>query len=469
MPKNPWEHIESPKDTSQQREAFDVRWFSRFEEVGNFQAYEYFEGDKVARATEKKDFLSGEKENPELDYPKLSVEKITAQEASLLALKEEVLKEEENSVVREVYRWRINEKIAETRLMLAAANGDMKRFSRYARFIYGAPNEELAQYTINEVHGVLDAGEQSVDPRANMLTEELRDLLPNPQNTKIQEPSEEAKTMVESFTQEEFSTLITIPEKQKGEKFTAEEIRIEFERALQELSADGWIATINKGSSTAVNTSQEERAIKVPDTKEIKLGKTLKGLLVHEAGTHVKRRVNGERTKLQMLSLGLDRYEGGEEGVARMREEAVKGKLDEFAGHNYYLAGSLTSGTLDTPRDFRETFTILAKYFELKDVLKGKSTPEESHSKAETTAWNTCVRMFRGTDAKTKGVYFTKDLIYREGNVAVWDTVTKNIPGTQTPEMMRWSIGKYDPSNDRHIWVLSELGITDEDLRNLEQ
>ncbi len=469
MRENSWKNIEAPKRYAAKQEAFDTRWFERFAEVGNFQAHEYFEGDKAVRAAEKETFLSGEVENPQLDYPKLDREVIASREQVLLGLKSEIIADEENSVVRQVYRWRINEKLAELRLMRAAIDGDMKRFKRYTEFIYGAPSEELAQYTINEAHELLEKGLNSENQRAKELSQELGLLLPPQKNTFINRPGEGAQRVVTENTQEEFSSLVVISEKEKGEKFSTEEIQREFERALREIAADGWIAMINRGSSAAVNTSQEEREVKIPEAKEIKLGKTLKGLLVHEVGTHVKRRVNGERTRLKLLSLGLDRYEGGEEGVARMREEAVKGKLEEFAGINYYLAGTLASGTLDQPRDFRKTFEIIVRYFELQNILKGKSTSEESRNKAQTSAWNTCVRMFRGTDTKTPGVFFTKDLIYREGNIAVWDTVTKNIPGTNTPEMMRWSVGKYDPSNDRHIWILNELGITDTDLARLEE
>ena len=95
-------------------------------------------------------------------------------------------------------------------------------------------------------------------------------------------------------------------------------------------------------------------------------------------------------------------------------------------------------------------------------LARGKS-PEEAKRLADENAWTTCVRTFRGTDSKTPGTCFTKDIIYREGNIAVWETLERN-----APEMHRWNIGKYDPSNPRHLWVLDQLGITDEDLQELD-
>jgi hypothetical protein len=54
--------------------------------------------------------------------------------------------------------------------------------------------------------------------------------------------------------------------------------------------------------------------------------------------------------------------------------------------------------------------------------------------------------------------------LYSKGNIAVWETLNQKEPG-----MHRWDIGKYDPSNPRHIWVLDQLGITDEKLSELEK
>jgi hypothetical protein len=74
------------------------------------------------------------------------------------------------------------------------------------------------------------------------------------------------------------------------------------------------------------------------------------------------------------------------------------------------------------------------------------------------------VRTFRGSDCKTAGACFTKDIIYREGNMGVWDLVKTN-----PEEMKQFNIGKYDPTNKRHMWVLAKLGITDSDLASLKE
>jgi hypothetical protein len=66
------------------------------------------------------------------------------------------------------------------------------------------------------------------------------------------------------------------------------------------------------------------------------------------------------------------------------------------------------------------------------------------------------------SDAATRGVCCTKDIVYREGNIGVWDVLGKN-----PQELVRLSVGKYDPANSRHVYMLEALGIADQDLADL--
>ncbi len=268
-------------------------------------------------------------------------------------------------------------------------------------------------------------------------------------------PSSEDIERAQTATKEEVADLVNIPSKEGD--FVGEEIRLVFDEALHKLKAEGWSVIIDTSSKASISVDQEHKAIKIPESKKLAYTK-LVSLIAHEVGTHVARRLNGERSRLKLLGLGLDRYEQGEEGVATMREQVMDSTVKEFAGLEGHLAISLAQGLDGTPRNFREVYRILEKYFELRALLAGKK-PEEAVVEAQANAWNRAVRTFRGTDCQTPGVCFTKDIIYREGNMAVWDVV-KNNPN----ELIRFSIGKYDPSNERHLWILEQLGINDEDL-----
>ena len=137
--------------------------------------------------------------------------------------------------------------------------------------------------------------------------------------------------------------------------------------------------------------------------------------------------------------------------------------MSDFAVLDRHLAISLAKGLDGKPRDFRQVYDIMRKYYLVDELAKGKAT-EAAQQEAADQAWIRSVRTFRGTDCKTPGAALTKDIIYREGNMGVWELIC-----TKPEEMKRFSIGKYDPANNRHLWVLTELGISDQDLEELEK
>ena len=443
-------------------EACDEGLYESFSEVASFQAYEHFDGELGYRNQQKHLFIEGEIENPQLDYPGIGLEKLDSIENDLLDLKRNLLLNEQNEVVKQAYRWRLNEKIAEVRLLRSVAIGDMKRFGRYSEFIYGKPSQDVFAYTINSVISDIKGLGSSTDQSISQLASELIKMLPEMDNPRISElPNQQTVDYASAQTNMELGGLYDMPA--EATKLDSEQIRDAFDTALEQMGDSGWNVVIDaKTSKTGVSVDQEGKQINIPQSRSVGNAK-LASLIVHEIGTHVARRINGERSQLKLLGLGLDRYESGDEGVATMREQALSGKVDDFRGIDGLLAVGLALGIDGEPRNFRQVYEILEKYYLLKNLTKGKEF-DEANEKAQTTAWNRCVRTFRGTDCKTPGVCFTKDIIYREGNIGVWDVI-KNNP----EEMLRFNIGKYDPANSRHLWILEQLGISDQDLARLEQ
>lgn len=443
-------------------ESLDAQWYSRFESIGAFQTYEYLDGNKEVREAQKTQFIAGEIENPTLDYPKIDPERLAQDEAALLALKEDILRNEPNELVRQVYRWRINEKIGELRILVAAAKGDMRKFKMYSEFVYGQPSLPVFAYTIKNLRETISSQVSSADTNISRAAEALLAVLPTAELSDTAEydlPQEHHISQVREQTLRELGPILHIESTiEEDKKYTAEEIRDLFQAALNTLHADGWSIIIDSSSKTGISVDQENKKINIPESRTLAFSK-LRTLVAHEVGTHVARRLHGERSRLQLLGLGLDRYERGEEGVATMREQVLQtDDIKHYAGLEGHLAIGLASGVDGTPRNFREVYTILQKYFYFKALSSGK---EESHaiSPSQTNAWNRAVRTFRGTDCATRGACFTKDIIYREGNIDVWQVIKQN-----PSELLRFSVGKYDPANERHIWVLNQLGISDTDL-----
>lgn len=438
----------------------DAKWHARLKEVASFQATGMLDGDQEKREKQKALFLAGQIDNPVLDYPKLDGDDLEKNDQALSTLKHDIVNNEPDELIRQVYRWRINEKLAEIRMLKATLDGDMHRFRKYNEFIYGSPSKDIFAYTVTQIRQELAEAMSSGDSLKMAAAQEISDLLPDLEAVFFPMPDEETRQLVKNQTEAEFGELVSIPDQK--EKLEAEAVKSVFEQALDGVRAEGWSVIVDSQTSrTGIFIDSEKKQVVIPEGRQV-TAKKLKQLVLHEIGTHVLRREQGKRSKLRLLGLGLDRHTRGEEGVAKMREQTLEANLDEFSGTDGHFAISLAQGLDGHKRDFRAVFMALSKYYRFKNIKKGLD-PEEAESQAKTSAWNRTMRTFRGTDGKTPGTAFAKDIVYREGNIAVWDVVRDN-----PEEMMRFSVGKYDPSNSRHIWVLDSLGISDEDLKELE-
>lgn len=449
----------SPKE-EKRPESVDIRWFKKFELItSGVEVIDSLEGDGPHREKQRIAFMNGEVENPVLDN-RIDLDLIRREESELLSLKEEIIREEKNEAVLQAYRWRINERIALLRMLMATESGDMRRFKRYSEFIYGKPNTEIFFQILDLIHSEYTAFVEEGDSNIKSAFQSFFSELYPTEAEVAKKPSEETISFVREWVKKEIDEL-NLDIAPRSEKYTYEEIIAIFQEALDKIAANGWQAVINQ-SGTGINTSQAKKTLEVPISRQVGSLK-LKQLVLHEIKTHVERRVKGENSRLSLLGLGLDRYEGAEEGIATIKEQGLsnKGTFD-FAGLEGYLAIGIATGQDGTPRDFRRTYELLKNYFYL--VKRKKGLEHESALKeAELAAWKRCVRTFKGTDCKTPGVCFTKDIVYREGNIAIWDLV-----GRDQESVLRFSIGKYDPTNPRHLWILSQLEITDETLNTLE-
>jgi hypothetical protein len=243
----------------------------------------------------------------------------------------------------------------------------------------------------------------------------------------------------------------------------AEEAEEAFNDALQKFELEGWKVLVDKsGALTNFSTSQEKKTIRIPSEEVLKRRKLsrnkMQGLIAHEVGVHAVRRQNGERSKLQLLGLGLDRYIKGEEGVATYMEQQVTG-TKQYAGIPSYLAIALAKGYGGDKRDFRQTFEVMKDYY-----LATLKDGDDIVDRANDSAWARCVRIFRGTNCSTPGAVYAKDLAYFEGNRETWHLVSENSDVVES-----FSVGKFDAARDDHVALLSQLGILDEELARLEK
>ncbi len=453
--------------------AIDEDIYNEFSSIKQLSAYNYFAGEREyhlnsntlqdekimqvgVREKTKQNFLSNEVHNPNLTYPKLNKFNASAIEQQFLKLKEHIKTDTLNETVRKLYLWKINEKIAENRMLQAAKNRDDRKFIRYSKFINGSPDKKIFDYTLSTL--LVDV-QKALNDNSNILAQEAAKRLQQEfsshlnllDNITLQTTEPTSNILSLKYKDEEFQTpaMNSITIENADKKYSDQEIVIEFTRALNEYKLSDWDVIIDD-TKTAISVGNKK--IIIPKDKELsKL--QLHGLIAHEIGVHARRSTNGKRTRLKILKFGLDRSKD-DEGVAMYEQQKITGMRD-FAGFDGYFAISLAMGMDGKKRDFRDVFDVLTDYY----IIRGNTLIE-----AQNKAWNRCVRTFRGTTGNTPGACFTKDLFYRENNIGIWNLVKQN-----SSEVRRFMVGRYDPTNSRHIWILDQLNITEKDFDNLEK
>lgn len=427
----------------------DSAVFELFKTSGSFEGYEYFEGNKALRENQKKLFLSGEIENPTLDYPRLSMEFVVSKRKTLESMNFSFLPDK----IKTAYIKKVTEKLGEVRLIEASIQGDMNLF----KSVNDVPDKEIFFSILLKMLKNFQGHNDIFDQYADQFTM-LKALLANP---RILENSinivyhEELMLWLKKQFLKQFEKLFQDIYIDETKEYDAEEIKSIFEKALKNISAqDLFHVECIHTATTAISVSQEKSIVKIPSSRVVS-GTKLVYILGHEIGVHVARRVRGESSNISLLGLGLDGYLSAEEGITSVWREAYYGYMKDFSKPEaYYLAIGLALGLDGIPRNFREVFQILREIYLFRSLKKRKNF-ESSVLKAEEDAWNRCIRIFRGTDCATKGVAYTKDQCYFLGNIKMKEYMTKIWQsGEDLPDLFQ---GKYDPTNEDHMEVVRLL------------
>lgn len=418
---------------NEERSTLDSKWFEKYSEC-SISVYEMLDGESEHRKQEKTSFLKGEKQNPELDYPKLADFNFKVFESKLLELKQDILNEEHNQVVREIYRTKINETLAKLRMLIMTKEGQDRKFARYSKFVYGTPTKENTEEMSALIKKNIQAGNEYM---ADDLLSILAQVGVGEQIDDLDVSSQRVYT---------------------GRVESVDEVAESFEEALSDIDADDWsVVKLENESITNFRVSQKDKEVSIPSSASGMFKKSIMALIQHEIYGHVQRRVEGERSRLQLFGLGLDRVEKGEEGVATYLEQQVRGAT-QYSHPQRYLAIALATGDIDgQPKDFREIFELMKQYY-----LATLAPTGDLNVHAEDKAWTLAVRVFRGTSGSTPGAVFTKDMNYFVGNKETWALVNN-----QEGVVEYFKCGKFDMANTQHVGWLTELGILDEELQKL--
>ncbi len=412
----------------------DREWFVQLKELEHdwsplwWMQVDYQESQKQQRL-----FLEGAARNPALVYNRYSHEDLDRRQAQYQDFLGRLTRRESNELVRHVYQDVIQERMDTLDLLRESLGTDSLAFSQRSQVLFGKPRVDVFHRLLNNLAAVAD----------------LQKVLPlSPTLEKTRETAHHSTAVLLKDRLRFFTDLVT-----EDSDYGAEEIAEVLRASLQLLGLLDWRVEIHS-EAYAVVAGIRSKQVTIPAWRRA-TGDQLRGLLVHEIGTHVLRGINGERSPLLLLAYGLSGYVQGEEGLAAWKGNLVRRKRSQFVNSMQYLAISLALGLDGQLRDFREVFEILRRiYLVLRTSSLHRAAWSVGAETAEEQAWRICLRVFRGTDGKTRGACFTRDVLYQHGFEGI-----KEVLKQRPSEAARWDYGKYDPSNPAHVEVLDALGL----------
>jgi hypothetical protein len=370
--------------------------------------------------------------------------------------------------IKQVYRWKVNEDIANLHMLEASRVGDMRNFRRWNEFIYGKLDEDVYRASLDWVAHDAEKLLASADHQKPAVQEAAQNVLNMLEGERgyreLLAPDEETFNAVREDHMREggyYALLlagVNIPENGKisneeGDRILAHVVRHNLESDYEAEDSPGAAWSVVHG----------RRKYRRPKAYNMVV-KRFQGLgLGHEIGTHLLERMNGMRGPVRLMSRGLDRTELGGEGRAVVREIVPYESFDEFGKLVRWrdilrrdIAIGYGSGIgQDEPRTSQEIYQFMKT---IDTMYQAKLTPDDAEvieEKAHQKSGDLLAgRILRGVDGFKGGVYF-KDKVYAEGHVDAW--LMAALHGPQA--ISDGDLGKYAISNLRHIAFLQKMGV----------
>lgn len=384
---------------------------------------------------------------------------------ALKAWKQDLLVNDElDDDIKQAYRWRVNEDIANLFMLKASRDGDMNAFRRWNKFIYGEPDETIYRAALDWVSH--DAEKLVASSDKPLVVDAAQKVLAYTEGRRgyrelLAPDTETFEAVREDHLREGgyYALLLDGAIIPKDGKVTNEVGDAALRHILRNnLQSDYELADSDSGWGVVHSKLQVERPkeYNMPVKRFIGLGAG------HEIGRHLLEKMNGLRGPLRLASAGLDRTEWGNEGRAIVSEIVPYESFDEFGklvrwrdilrrdiaiGYAWGIDG-------DTPRTSKEVYTFMNS---IDTMYQSKLTPDsadDTTTKAAKKTSDLLVRVLRGVDGAQGGAYL-KDKVYLEGHVATWMTAALKGPGA----ISDGDLGKFDINNPRHITLLQNYGL----------
>ena len=188
--------------------------------------------------------------------------------------------------------------------------------------------------------------------------------------------------------------------------------------------------------------------------------------VLHEFGVHGQRAINGLKTKLPTLGMGLFtntvRPDGltFEEGFATTVEDMIGDELPKWNAAK--LGHYLNLALVESGADYRSVFETAWRYRLLSSLEPNQEVTADMIKKAKSAAYTACNRIFRGTQPdlreKTgldiKPLAFGKDAAYLAGRVIAVGHLEDLYERRDVAGVGLLFAGKFDPTNPAQAKVM---------------
>ena len=396
----------------------------------------------------------------ELDFAE-QVTSLQNEVERLKAWKRELLSNDEvDSDIKQAYRWKINEDIANVMMILASLKGKSSEFKRWNKFIYGEPDETIYRAALDWVAHDAEMLMCDTTGQSQPVISAAQDVLVMLKDIRgYRELLHPDKVIFESVRSDHYRKKgyyglllagVKIPEgrvnNQVGDPILQQVIKnIGSDKPLVDAADATWGV-----SSRGV---ERPKSYNMPSQRFIGLG------VGHEIGTHELERTNGSRGPLALASEGLDRYEAGNEGRAVIREQVLYQSFDEFSKlirwrdiMRRHIAISYACGVgEDHPATSLETYDFINIIDKMYALKASPNDEAQADINAQKKTDDLLLRVLKGTDGL--GGAYLKDKVYLEGHVTSW--LTASYQGVDA--ISNGDLGKFDINNPRHITLLQKL------------
>jgi hypothetical protein len=392
-------------------------YYKKFEKLCSLSYLGYLNGSAEFRLKQKSLFLGNKIKNPVFDYPDLEKTGIEAWKKELISLKEDIVGQENNTVLKRVCLEKVENKITETKILRSFIEKDETGFLENNFKLYGKPSRKLYNFCIGYFRDER-FNENKLNKYLNVFEKNTRNEI------------------------DEYLDNISL----EG-SFDQEKIKEIFNKVIKHTGFGGWKAEISTSSRVGFILDHDKKMVVIPQGKTL-AGEKLKGLISHEIGVHLLRRIRGEKLGNPLFYLGLPGYERGEEGVGTLKEMALERK--GFNPDHIVVALGICFALgyeKNIKKDFRSVFENILG-------LIISSQKNLSEDEAKNKAWNMCSRIFAVPDWKPEGLCLTRDYIYLDGVLRILDLIDRG-----EEKYLDLKIGKYDPANKEHIKIAKELSL----------